>query len=511
MPLSVATLVDVEEGYSRYEIGFSGENLTQDGSAGLLLTIKSETDGYGGLLPGKCIALYYIYSFDINSSAPLGWVRTWGNADYDYSKDVAIDSAKNVYVVGHYYNTLDFDPGPGVDEHIAPSINGFLCKYDYYGNYKWVKTWDPANSRITIDSQDYIYITGYKLHVSKLKSNGDVEWTREWGNSWGYTETGMGLAVDSESNVYVTGIFDDILDFDTGPGIDVHTTNGEKDIFLSKFNSNGDFIWALTWGGIKNDEPRDVVIDQAGGLYVIGTFCEAVDFDPGPGSDIRLTNDDPETPVKGDVFLSKFDTDGNLIWVNTWGGAQGDCGYDLAIAGDDKIIATGIIIGPVDFDPGPGTYYYDDSGVFLSSFNGDGSFNWAGGWHAWAPDTHLRVDANDSGVIYVTSSFRGTIDFDPGPGIVERTSNGADDCYLSKFDIEGNLIWVQTWGSPKQTAAQTDICKSVAVDSLGNAFILGEFEETCDFNPGPGFEWRSSFTAGKPDAFLMKLPPQGYW
>ena len=84
-------------------------------------------------------------------------------------------------------------------------------------------------------------------------------------------DEGFSVAVDGVANVYVTGDFlSDIVDFDPGPGIDNHTSNGEWDAFLSKFDSDGNFIWARTWGGANKDEGLSVSSNGSGAEYVTG-------------------------------------------------------------------------------------------------------------------------------------------------------------------------------------------------------------------------------------------------
>jgi hypothetical protein len=106
--------------------------------------------------------------------------------------------------------------------------------------------------------------------------------------------------------------------------------------------------------------------------------------------------------------------------------------------------------------------------------------------------------------VYVTGMFRGTVDFCPGTGIVEETSNGWSDVFLSKFASIDSFEWVRTWGSES-----TDSGFDVVSDDNGNAYACGWFTESVDFDPGPGMDWHSS--NGITDAFIVKYPPDGNW
>ncbi|MBU1022842.1 hypothetical protein KKB99_01035, partial [bacterium] len=148
-------------------------------------------------------------------------------------------------------------------------------------------------------------------------------------------------------NIYVTGGFVGSVDFDPGPGIEKHISNGMVDIFFSKFDTNGAFIWAQTWGGIHDDCGVAIDADNSGNIYVMGDFIYSVDFDPGPGEDWHISGG------SRDIFLSKFDSNGNFIWARTW---EGDClGSDSQITTDNtgNIFVPGYYRYTVDFDPGP--------------------------------------------------------------------------------------------------------------------------------------------------------------
>ena len=260
-------------------------------------------------------------------------------------------------------------------------------------------------------------------------------WARTWGGS--DDDVGVGVAVDVSGNVYVTGRFYGAVDFDTGSSVDNHTSNGGYDIFLSKFDSSGNFQWARTWGGTGNDVGVDVVVDISGNFYVTGVFQATVDFDTGSGVDNHTSNGDM------DIFLSKFDSSGNFQWARTWGGSGDDQGWGVAVDESGNIYVTGWFTGTVDFNPGPGVDNQTSNGwddIFLSKFDSSGNFQWARTWGGseddWGID--LGVAVNVSGNVYVTGCFYDTVDFDPGSGVDNHTSNGEYDIFLSKFLPDGS-------------------------------------------------------------------------
>jgi hypothetical protein len=113
-------------------------------------------------------------------------------------------------------------------------------------------------------------------------------WARTWGGS--DSDEGYSVAIDGSGNVYVTGEFEDTVDFDPGAGVDSHASNGMWDVFLSKFDPNGNFVWARTWGGSGLDGGPSVAIDGSGNAYITGCFEGTVDFDPGAGTENHSSN-----------------------------------------------------------------------------------------------------------------------------------------------------------------------------------------------------------------------------
>jgi hypothetical protein len=117
-----------------------------------------------------------------------------------------------------------------------------------------------------------------------------------------------------------------------------------------------------------------VAFHESGNIYVAAGFMGLnVDFDPGPGEDLRSAHG----KYDGDIYLSKFGYNGDYIWARTWGGTGPDAGYDVAAGDSQSAYVTGIFDEVVDFDPGPGTDMHLGNGVidvFLSKFPPDG--NW---------------------------------------------------------------------------------------------------------------------------------------
>jgi hypothetical protein len=108
------------------------------------------------------------------------------------------------------------------------------------------------------------------------------QWAHGIGGS-GY-DYGKSITSDTDGNVYTTGKFQSTIDFDPGAGTSELTSFGSDDVFIQKLAANGDLIWAKQIGGFDHDDAKEIVVDNAGNIYVTGFFTDMADFDPEPGS-----------------------------------------------------------------------------------------------------------------------------------------------------------------------------------------------------------------------------------
>lgn len=186
------------------------------------------------------------------------------------------------------------------------------------------------------------------------------------------------VTVDASGNVFTTGFFNGTVDFDPGTGTFNLTSAGFDDIFISKLDSSGNFIWAKQIGNTLNDYSYSIALDSAVNIYTTGYFRGTTDFDPGPG----IHN---LTVVGGsDIFICKLDSSGNFIWANGFGSTDYDLGYSIALDAGANVYSTGYFLLTADFDPGPGSYNMTSAGMtdvfilklsdFTTGITGDDNF-----------------------------------------------------------------------------------------------------------------------------------------
>ncbi len=533
-----STPVGGGEGYSTYRIDIT--DATPGGSAiDLLISIESDETGYGGLLPGKPVTSYFTHMVKVSGEEPgiTGWARTWGAGNQDRGYGVATDSKGNIYVGGNYYSNVDFDPGEGVDIQPSPGNRAsFFSKFDKDGNYQWARTWGGGVSfgggvtDIAVDKDDNILLSGWfygtpdfdpgdgedfhtcngdgaDCYVSKFDSDGNFLWARTWGGDDWLDDSALGIDSDSSGNVYVGGGFRGSCDFDPGPEEDIHDAwDGYRDCFLVKYTPGGDYEWGVNFGGHLDDHGFGVSVDKKDDIYFTGRFYGDCDFDPGIGEDWKNYQSD------GNMFLTKFDSDGNYIRAKTFG--SGDA-FRIAFDSYNNAYVSGGFGGTSQFDTDGGMgerVAHGSRDAFLNVYDEDGSWLWVITWDSIAPEDttsgyigyHVDIDDNDN--IYYTAHFTGTADLDPDPiGVDEHVAVNYRDVFVSKFDHLGNHIWSRTFGGET-----TDDGAGVAYDEVNDKlYVTGWFGETVNFSPGP--EEDNHISNGSLDVFLIQYKPDGTW
>ncbi len=466
----------------------------------------------------------------------LIWANQFGGTGQERGHSVAVDASGNVYTIGNFGGTTDFDPGSGVFNLSATNGAVFISKLDANGNFIWAKQLGNGATSIqgyslALDNNGNVYTTGtYRgigdfdpgggvfnltsagngdVFISKLDVNGNFVWAKSMGGpntTASQHDRGWCITVDNLGNVYTTGDFDGTGDFDPGPGVYNLTSAGSEDIFVSKLDANGNFVWAKSMGGggpsTANDYGRSVVVDANGNVYVTGWFNYTADFDPGPGVHTLVSFGAP------DIFVLKLDANGNFIWVKQMGGVSSDYGESIAIDAAGNIYTTGRFLlqgtHAADFDPGPGVYNLTSAGshdIFVSKLDANGNFVWArrmGGTGNDYADYGRSIAVDAVGNVYTSGRFQNTVDFDPGTGIYNLTSAGDDDVFVSKLDANGNFLCAARMGGIGRDRAY-----SLAIDGNENCYVAGFFADTGDFDPGAGTY--NLTTVGGFDVFVVKL------
>ncbi|WP_164972658.1 SBBP repeat-containing protein [Lacibacter luteus] len=389
--------------------------------------------------------------------------KQFGGTSNDAVYAIAVDASGNIYSSGAFNGTADFDPGPGV-------------------------------FNLTSAGQEEIFVT-------KLNAAGNLIWAKKLGGAG--REGGRSLAIDASGNVVITGAYNGTADFDPGPNDYLLTPVGSWDIFVVKLSSNGDFVWASSYGGsTEEDRGLGIATSSSGDVYVTGSFKGTVDFNPSP-SVFNLTAD------YIDAFVLKLKADGSFDWAKKMGGIYTDMGNSITVDASGFVYTTGTFRGlNCDYDPGEGTAYlntYGDSEGFILKLSSTGNFVWVKQFTTGAFDYSVAnsIAADANGNAYITGTFKGATDFDPGAGNTTIRAGGLNDGFLVKLNNDGNFVWAKQLGG----CQIEDYGTSVVVDAQGNVYTTGIFQYIADFNPGTGvYNLQSS---GAIDGFISKLTTNG--
>jgi hypothetical protein len=421
----------------------------------LKLKVKSNRHLKAGLLLAILCFLLGLNSASAQAIS-YAWARSLGPM---YASAVSADANGNVYTAGFFQGTIDFDPGPGV-----------------------------FNLTATANSAD--------IFISKYNSAGNFIWAKALGSSM--ADYALAIAGDGTGAVIVTGFFQGTCDFDPGPGAFSLTAAGGQDVFVVKLDPNGGLAWARSFGGSSNDVAKAIALDESGNIYTTGFYSGSVDFDPGVGT-FNLFG-------QADVFISKLDAAGNFVWAKSFGsGNNWEQANSLAVGGG-CVYTTGYFSGTVDFNPGIGTFNLQSSGgsadAFVSKLDAAGNFVWAIKFGGKGTDEGVGITLDSWGNAYATGSIIDTVDFDPGPGTYTLASHGYYDAYVSKLDASGALVWAKNVGGNSAGS-------SLATDAVGNVYTVGSFESSApvDFDPGPGTYTLSA--EGLDDIFILALDVVG--
>jgi hypothetical protein len=456
------------------------------------------------------------------------WVMSnhgyFGNA---YSASIKLDSSGNIYTIGTFIGSIDFDPNLSTAHIItsAPNKNStYIQKLDSNGNFIWVRTLDfnyGSLRKLHIAPDGSIYITGnfkdtidldpsymvynlvsqggWDVFMLKLSANGSFIWAKSFGGS--NDDVCGSLRVDAQGNVYSHGTFKGTADFDPGPGTFFLNSQKGQSAFVQKLDQNGNFIWAKAFllqdtlsGGC---EGKAIDLDSDGNVYCAGWFQGPVDFDPGPGVNI------PPSNAMG-VYITKLDSSGNFLWLSyhTYVGSWG-YGFLNSMVVDryNNVYATGIFSGSVDFDPGPDTLLLSNS-TFIQKLDENGNFLWAKSYGYGDNPNSITVDT--FGNVYSTGIFVDSTNLAPWPDTlvfytqsVDWSSQGA---YLQKLNSKGDLLWAGVLQGNAGRSKGFDII----TDYTGNVYATGDYEDTVDFNPGSGIFNQVSINS-RNASFILKL------
>ncbi|NHK30761.1 MAG: hypothetical protein FK730_05380 [Asgard group archaeon] len=431
-------------GDSGGEIG-SGIAVANDGNYYVTGQTKSNDfptqNAYNSTYSGNNDA--FVVKFDRSNS--LLWSTYFGGSDTDYSDDIAIAGDDSCYITG-FTRSSDFPTQNAFNSTHSGDKDAFLAKFSSNGSLLWSSYLGGNDSdwshSIAVANDGSCYVTGVTfsdnfptknaydstfnggnldVFVTKFAADGTLLWSSYLGGN--SNEVGNSIAVTTDGGCYVTGWtwssnFPTLYAYDT-------TSNGDFDVFVTKFNASGSLLWSTFLGGAWWDEALGITAASDDSCYLTG-LTASIDFPTHHA--FNSTYGD-----WGDVFLTKFASNGSLLWSTFLGGNNSDYGYDVAVTSDGSCYVTGET-GSNNF-PIQNAYSNSLAGfldTFITKFSSDGSLLWSTFLGGSQTDEAFGIAVTTDGSCYIIGSTFSP-DF-PTLNAFDNILGATSDVFIAKFD-----------------------------------------------------------------------------
>ncbi|WP_445717759.1 SBBP repeat-containing protein [Flavobacterium sp.] len=432
----------------------------------------------------------------LNTNGSSVWLKKIGNNNTVIAKRITIDTNGNLIVLGNFSGEVDFDPGTGISTLNANIGAYFILKLNADGEFQWVKQLG-VNEAIAIaaDNTGNIYTVGaftgtvdfdpsatvvngtsnglQDIFIHKLNTNGDFVWVKNIGGV--EMEIAETVVADNDGDIYTTGFFNNgTVDFDPGAGVFNLTAVNRR--FVLKLDANGNFLWAIQ---SPTADISSTALDSNKNLFITGFFQNTVDFDPS-ASVASLTS-----MGSNDIYIEKLNTNGVFQWVRQiMGATDNDRSSAITTDATGAVYTTGQFYDTVNFNPITTNSIVTSLGGydgFIQKLDTNGAFQWVkiiGGLSTQSINS-ITTDSNEN--IYTTGNYYDQTDFDPNAGTVNLTTSNATNFILKLAPTTLGLNEVskndiKIYPNPSKGIFYLDLGNYVAdeliiYDSLGNQII----------------------------------------
>ncbi len=419
------------------------------------------------------------------------WSQQFGSTSQDRGESVATDASGNVFMTGGMNETVDFGGGDLVS---AGSNDIVLAKYSPTGTHLWSQHFGSTSGdygfSVATDASGNVFMTGYfnetvdfgggnlvsagarDIFLAKYSPTGTHLWSQRFGSP--SADIGVSVATDGSGNVFMSGNFKETVDFGGGDLVSA----GSSDIVVAKYSPTGTHLWSQRFGSTGVENGRSVATDASGNVFMTGPFQGTVNF--GGGALVSAGG--------RDIFLAMYSPTGTHLWSQRFGSTGDDFGNEVATDASGNVFMTVDFNETVDFGGGD-LVSAGGAEIVLAKYSPAGTHLWSQRFGSTGNDKGQSVATDASGNVFMTAEFEGTVEFGGG----DLVSAGFGDMVLAKYSPTGTHLWSQRFGG-----TGGDEPNSVATDASGNVFMTGEFKETVDFGGG------NLVSAGLDDVVIMK-------
>lgn len=454
------------------------------------------------LIPQIFLLALLLFSMGSLHAQPVDFlwtVQVEGDGFFDDGRDIATDAAGNIILAGQFEGSATFG-----DTTLSSfgSADIYLAKYDADGNVLWATQAGGNNFdegiAVAVDEAGNIFLSGHfvetasfedtsltslgfqDIFLAKYDAAGNLHWVKQAGGT--ETDIGIDMAVDNSGNVALCGFFSGSSTFDNT----TLTSVGFEDVFVARFDSNGNVLWAVQGGGDGTDNCFGLTTDSANNVIISGVFAETASFGSTSLTSVGFV----------DIFVAKYDSDGNVLWAKQAGGADFDSGSGVAADASGNIVVTGTFGSfgpPTGGSASFGNITLNSAGlgdIFVAKYDSDGNVLWAKQAGSSSFDSGQDIATDNAGNIVVTGGFNEQATF----GDTTMVSNGFLDVFIAKYDSDGNVLWVKQGGG-----SDFDTGISIATNSAGDILTTGSFNGTANFD-------NTTLTSGGgQDIFIVKI------
>jgi hypothetical protein len=449
------------------------------------------------------------------ANAQWQWAKSAGGTDLDCAFSVTTDASGNIYTAGYFYSSsITFG-----STTLANAGGGdmFIVKYNATGNALWAKshggTFSDEAYSVSTDTSGNIYVTGSFYSPSITFGSDtlintfagssdlfivkyDAQGNVLWAKGAGGASADIARSVTTDASGNIY-----VTGYFSSPSVTfgsttlMNTTN-TYDIFIVKYDAGGNVLWAKSAGGGGWDQPMSVTADAWGNITVVGYFGSfSIPF----GFDTLINANPNTTGYSTDMFIVKYDASGNVLWAESAGGIFGDVASSVTVDSSGNSYVAGSFSSPaIAFGSDTLT---NSSGagldLFIVKYDVSGNVLWAKSVTSFGSDYAYSIAADASGNIIVAGVF---VDYTFTFGsitLINANAMGGDDVFIVKYDAGGNVLWAESAGG-----LGSDYAISITVDPSGNAYLAGYFHSsTITF----GSTTLTNAAVGNPDIFLAKL------
>ena len=443
----------------------------------------------------------YSYCHEFNGCTEYGW----GLAIYDESTEnmiqspyCASNSSGNIFIASLYRGSLDFNPYHAEQDLLSSPDSQWaisVTKFNSEREYAWTRSILPETQysyltllSISSDVDGNAFVLGRIVgaadldpspitqhlvtnatFILKLSSMGEYLWVKTF-------QTGMwnvGSQTDDNGNLYLYGTYGGEVDFNPDDGMDLRTSTGGEDGFISKYDSNGNYLWTNTINGSENSrESINSITIENDTIYAVGE-CGGYPYTNFCNSTYLYHNGAFVAKIQGEQSCNA-----KIVLKPVMPNAVKSVIYQ---SDRERVLVIGNDVGGA-FDPQGINEYHLPTGtnqVFISSYStslGYIATKFIGG------NQHTNVMSaieGSSGSIYIAGNYDGTTDFDPSYNELLKTALGVNDYFILKMNADLSFEHLIT---PGVSGGGSNIHDSCLMNHSTTLFT-GNFDHSLDIDP----------------------------